>query len=951
MMKPQRREILRRCTVFWGILTLFFAAPGFPQTGEAPLPATGPLLPAPILFVTQVPIPADFTTIGSVFGNHKASMYDVGRGGDLWIRYADGTLKNLTAAAGYGTAGLQGAGAIAVRDPAVHWDATKAVFSMVVGAPTQQYQVREFRWQLYEITGLGQHETPVITKVPGQPAQANNVSPTYGTDDRILFTSDLPRNGAPHLYPQLDEYELAPSTSGLWSLDPTTGAWRLLDHAPSGDFTPIVDSFGRVIFTRWDHLQRDQQADADANFGTGQHCDSGSRYGTFNYADESPQSVALLGERREVFPEPRACRGDLLQGSNLAGHAFNHFFPWQINEDGTEAEVLNHLGRHELHAYFDRSLTDDANLEAFYGQVPRYNPNPIQHMLQVKEAPARPGTYYGTDAPEFATHAAGQIVRLYAPPSRNADQIRVSYVTHPDTRRQDDTPGPHHSGLYREPLPLSDGTLLAVHTATTRADTNLGTRAHPQSRYAFRLTMLSRGSNGYYAAAQPLTPGIPKTIRYWDPDVLVTYDGPLWELNPVEVRPRPRPARRLAKLPAIERQVVQQAGVDLATLRAYLVEHNLALVVSRNVTTRDDNDIQQPFNLRVASGGTQTIGASGTMYEVSHLQFFQGDQLRGWTGGYSSTPRAGRRVLAQPLHDLAALASNPPASAPLPGSVTLGSDGSMAAFVPAQRAMTWQLTDPQGQGVVRERYWLTLQPGEVRVCASCHGVNALDQAGNTAPTNAPEALRNLLLAWKAQQEQRIFADDFESGGLAGWTASPGATPAVTAAAALEKHAGLAVTVAGGQVSFLTDTSPAAETHYTAQFLFDPNTLGMPPNRPQYIFTGSHSQMVFRVELQRLPGAYQLRAAVRDNSGAWTFSPWAALADTAHVLQVAWQAAAAPGTPDGALTLWVDGQQQASLTGIANETHRLHHVRLGAVAGVAPDTQGTMYFDAFRSWRP
>ncbi len=28
----------------------------------------------PILFVTQVPVPADFTTIAAVFGNHKANM-------------------------------------------------------------------------------------------------------------------------------------------------------------------------------------------------------------------------------------------------------------------------------------------------------------------------------------------------------------------------------------------------------------------------------------------------------------------------------------------------------------------------------------------------------------------------------------------------------------------------------------------------------------------------------------------------------------------------------------------------------------------------------------------------------------------------------------------------------------------------------------------------------------
>ncbi len=102
-----------------------------PAATEGVVPGAGPALPYPILFVTQPPVRQDFTTIGSTFGNHLGGIQEAVRGGDLWIRYPDGTLKNLTAAAGYGSTaagGFQGAGAIAVRDPAVHWDGTKAVF-------------------------------------------------------------------------------------------------------------------------------------------------------------------------------------------------------------------------------------------------------------------------------------------------------------------------------------------------------------------------------------------------------------------------------------------------------------------------------------------------------------------------------------------------------------------------------------------------------------------------------------------------------------------------------------------------------------------------------------------------------------------------------------------------------------------------------------------------------
>ncbi|MCA9984350.1 MAG: hypothetical protein KDE59_08655, partial [Anaerolineales bacterium] len=147
-------------------------------------------------------------------------------------------------------------------------------------------------------------------------------------------------------------------------------------------------------------------------------------------------------------------------------------------------------------------------------------------------------------------------------------------------------------------------------------------------------------------------------------------------------------------------------------------------------------------------GGVQTIGASGTVYDVAYIQIFQGDLLRGYTGGYgSTTPRPGRRVLATPMHEPAAILVNPPAGNS-PEWLALGLDGSMAAFVPAGRAVTWQLLGPAGEEVVRERYWLTFQPGEIRVCASCHGLNINDQAGQPVPQNPPQALLTLLQHWQ-----------------------------------------------------------------------------------------------------------------------------------------------------------------------------------------------------------
>ena len=126
----------------------------------------------------------------------------------------------------------------------------------------------------------------------------------------------------------------------------------------------------------------------------------------------------------------------------------------------------------------------------------------------------------------------------------------------------------------------------------------------------------------------------------------------------------------------------------------------------------------------------------------------QADQLRGLTFG-ATNPVPGRRVLAMPMHDFAATNFNVPVTNGLAGATQLGPDGSQATFVPARRAMSHQTVDPNGNHVVRERYWITFQPGEIRSCANCHGVNQKDQLGRPPTSNPPDALRQLLRQWKA----------------------------------------------------------------------------------------------------------------------------------------------------------------------------------------------------------
>lgn len=701
-------------------------------------PVVAQQLQNPIMFVTQFPIAGDFASIGSTFANHLGDIDTAGRGGDLMIRYPDGGLRNLTQEAGYGMVGRQGANAIAVRDPAISWDGTRAVFSMVIGAPTQQYQQGTWHWQLYEATSFGPTQVVHITKVAHQP-EFNNVSPIYLSDGSLLFVSDRPRNGAVHLYPQLDEYEEAPTPTGLWRLVPASGRLDLLQYAVSGSFNPIVDSYGRVLFTRWDHLQRDQQNDTPDN-----------SYGIFNWSSEASTSTPT-SDRSEVFPEPRASAAN----SHLEGFTINHFFPWMVNQDGTAEETLNHVGRHELHRYFNRSFNNDPAVHEYDAPPGRAY---IENMLQVREDPSAPGRYVGVDAPEFYTHASGQIVRIDGPVGKNPATMSATYLTPKSTSLTfDGTPPADFSGHYRNPLPLADGRMVAAHTAEARPAGNDGTRANPQPRYHFQLKRLS-SSGGALTPAENLTNGISKSISYWDPDVFVSYSGPLWELSPVEVRNRAVPPQTAFALQIPEQQAFATEGVDLELFRDFLRANQLAVLVMRNVTTRDSADQQQPYNLRIPDG-VETIGNSGKRYDITRMQFFQGDQIRG-LGGLVS-PKEGRRVLAQPLHDpVAELANASNHEGPV-GSMPIAPDGSVALFVPALRALAWHSTQADGTPVVRERYWITVQAGEVRACDGCHGVNQHNQAGQPASVTTSQALRTLLSRWRDRSIDLIFDNSME----------------------------------------------------------------------------------------------------------------------------------------------------------------------------------------------
>jgi hypothetical protein len=652
------------------------------------------------MYVTVPPNGVDFSTRMSTFGNHRETVRSAPRGGDLMIRYPNGTIRNLTQEAGFGSVGVQGANSIAVREPCVHWSANKAVFSMLIGVGPGSV------WQMYEVTGFRPGEMVRITRVANQPADYNNVSPIYGSDGRLIFTSDRPRSGERHLYPQHDEYESVASITGLWSINPTSagGDLRLLNHTPSGAFSPLVNRRGKINFIRWDHLQRDQQFD----IGT---------YGAYNVADES--AGAAIAPTLEVFPEPRRALAPFL------GFTFNHFAPWEVNQDGTQEETLNHIGRHELNSgYMQRSFAGDGSLRDSVpdsGHANRVYLREDGGMFHLKEDPRTPGTYYGIAAREFGSLTTNRIIKISGV---NPEDMVVNNVT--VDRIDSSSP----EGRFRNPLPTITGALVAAHTPATAPTAIVGTELRIKQ-------LVLNASTGLYQAGPALTPGTVKSLS--GPGVNVSYSGMLWEIEPVEVVAMPVPP--LQSEPPIEgpeSAILAEERVDEAALRSWLRTNNLALIVTRNQTSRDRNDRQQPYNLNVPGGVSRVVpGSGGPTRAITHLQIMEAQQVRKYTG------RTGARVLAQPMRN-----SRNPATAGPVGSVQIAPDGSTAAFVPARRALTWHTTTPDGASVVKERYWVTFQPGEVRTCASCHGANRADQAGFAPPMNRPEALRTLLRYWK-----------------------------------------------------------------------------------------------------------------------------------------------------------------------------------------------------------
>jgi hypothetical protein len=169
---------------------------------------------------------------------------------------------------------------------------------------------------------------------------------------------------------------------------------------------------------------------------------------------------------------------------------------------------------------------------------------------------------------------------------------------------------------------------------------------------------------------------------------------------------------------------------------------------------------------------------------------------------------------------------------------------------------------------------------------------------------------------------------------------------VSVGAALEGSYGLQATFTNTTNMLVRNDAPTAETRYRARFYFNPNSISMATGDNITLFQGlgAGGNIVLSIQFNRSSAGYQLRARSHD-SGLGTFvnTPYFTISNAVHTVEVDWG-------NDGHLTFWIDGSQQANLTGINNSIYTVETVRLGAPTMSITGTSGSFYIDAFESRR-
>ncbi|HLF26312.1 MAG TPA: S8 family serine peptidase [Anaerolineae bacterium] len=218
-----------------------------------------------------------------------------------------------------------------------------------------------------------------------------------------------------------------------------------------------------------------------------------------------------------------------------------------------------------------------------------------------------------------------------------------------------------------------------------------------------------------------------------------------------------------------------------------------------------------------------------------------------------------------------------------------------------------------------------------------------------SPTSTPPPT-----ATATPSSDAIFADGFEAGNFSAWSTAVtgGGRLSVSTSAALNGTQGMQALIDSTTPIYVADTRPAAEATYHARFYFSPNGVTIGTGQSHYLLIGRSAAgaEVFRVQIQKASGNYQVRGQIRMNSGSYLTTNWYTISNASHAIEIAWQAASSSTAADGSFSLWLDGSLKQTRSGIANGTYRLEAIQLGPAGGLASGISGAEYYDAFASTR-
>jgi hypothetical protein len=212
--------------------------------------------------------------------------------------------------------------------------------------------------------------------------------------------------------------------------------------------------------------------------------------------------------------------------------------------------------------------------------------------------------------------------------------------------------------------------------------------------------------------------------------------------------------------------------------------------------------------------------------------------------------------------------------------------------------------------------------------------------------------------WCVADGDLIFADDFESGGLAAWSLSQtggGDLSATPGSALAGTGFGLNAVVNDTGALYVRDDTPDGERRYRARFYLDPSAFDpgeAQGHRRVRVFIAFDESPVKRhvaVVLRRVGGQYSVEGRVRVDDNSQVDTGFFPITTAPHSVEIDWRRATDVGFTDGVFQMWVDGVSIATLFNLGNGQRTVDFVRLGPQS-LKGGAFGRLHFDQFESRR-